>query len=110
MTIAICYDGHFLEDDASEQLERADVLLFPSAWVDGEDSRTPLFESLVRGFGVAIVNANWGKGVVEVTGQGESCIIAAGRIAARVPKNAVGAQAIAWATVLQKPRAKGGNA
>lgn len=75
LTIAICYDGHFLADEAADALDRADVLLFPSAWVDDEDSRVPLLRRLAREFDVTIANANWSAGVVRVPGQGGSCIV-----------------------------------
>lgn len=74
-TMAICYDGHFLAEDAADVLARSDLLVFTSAWVDEEDSRMPLLRSLARRFGVSIANANWGRGVVEVPGQGGSCIL-----------------------------------
>lgn len=78
-TIAICFDAHFLEDEAAEALSAADVLLFPSAWVDdaGDDARAAIFTRLARRFGVAIVNANWGPGDVRVRGQGGSRIVGA---------------------------------
>jgi len=74
-TIAICYDAHFLPEDGADVLSRSDLLVFTSAWVDEEDSRKPLLRSLARRFGVAIANANWSRGVVEVPGQGGSCIL-----------------------------------
>jgi predicted amidohydrolase len=39
VTIAMCYDLHFLDEDAVDALTRADLLLFPSAWVESPDSR-----------------------------------------------------------------------
>jgi predicted amidohydrolase len=74
-TLAICYDGHFLEHEASATLEGADLLVFTSAWVDEEDSRMPLLRSLARRFRIHVANANWGPGVVIVPGQGGSCIL-----------------------------------
>jgi predicted amidohydrolase len=86
-TMAICYDGHFLAEDAREILANVDLLVFTSAWVDvppeppdlsregGEDSRMPLLRDLARRFHISIANANWGPGVVEVAGQGGSCIM-----------------------------------
>ncbi len=74
VTIAICYDGHFLEEEAADVLRASDLLLFPSAWVDREDSRTPLLEGLARRFDIFVANANWGPGVVRVPGQGGSTI------------------------------------
>jgi len=85
---AICFDLHFLGEEAAPVLEQADLLLFASAWVDssevdsaGEDgpddlpaadSRTPLLETLARSYDVAIANANWGVGRPRVIGQGGS--------------------------------------
>ena len=79
ITIAICFDVHFLAEDAGAQLRAADVLLFPSAWVDDEpgDSRDTLLPALARTFRISIVNANWGAGVPAVRGQGGSRIVAA---------------------------------
>ena len=74
-TIAICYDGHFLPDDAADVLQKADLLVFTSAWVDEEDSRVPLLRGIARHFGVTVANANWAEGIVSVSGQGGSCII-----------------------------------
>lgn len=75
VTLAICYDGHFLADDAAGVLSQADLLVFTSAWVDEEDSRLPLLRSLAQRFDLAIANANWAAGVVAVPGQGGSCIL-----------------------------------
>lgn len=74
-TIAICYDGHFLGDDAGDVLAAAELLVFTSAWVDDEDSRLPLLRSIARRWGVSIANANWAPGVVRVPGQGGSCVL-----------------------------------
>lgn len=81
LTIAICYDGHFLDDDSAEVLEAAELLVFTSAWVDDEDSRLPLLRSIARRWGVSIANANWAPGVVRVPGQGGSCVLDAGGVA-----------------------------
>lgn len=77
VTIAICYDAQFLEQepDSRAALQAADLLLFPSCWVDSYDSRTPLLTRVARTFGVAIANANWAAGVVRLPGQGGTCII-----------------------------------
>jgi len=77
VTIAICYDGHFLEEEADSRraLSEADLLLFPSAWVDEKDSRTPLLAGLARGFGISIAAANWAPGVVRVPGQGDAYLM-----------------------------------
>jgi predicted amidohydrolase len=75
ITIAICYDLHFIADDAAHELEAADLLLFPSAWVEHPDVRPARLANLARRFALHIVNANWAPGVVRVSGQGGSCII-----------------------------------
>jgi predicted amidohydrolase len=78
VTIAVCFDIHFLADEAAEVLDRVDVLLFPSAWVEAEaepDGRNEIFAALTRRFGVGIVNANWGPGDVVLAGQGGSRIV-----------------------------------
>jgi predicted amidohydrolase len=75
VTIAICYDLHFLEEDAGAALDASDLLLFASAWVEEEDSRPERLPELARAHRVAIANANWGPGVVHVAGQGGSTII-----------------------------------
>lgn len=75
VTLAICFDGHFLPYDSAAVLSQADLLVFTSAWVDDEDSRLPLLQSLARRFGIAVANANWARGVVDVPGQGGSCVL-----------------------------------
>jgi len=75
VTVAVCYDLHFLPDEAADTLAAADLLVFPSAWVDRADTRPPLLRELAARFGVAIANANWGPGVVRIPGQGGSCIL-----------------------------------
>jgi predicted amidohydrolase len=74
VTIAVCFDVHFLEDEAAEQLDDAALLLFPSAWVEERDSRPALLSGLARRHRVAIANANWAPGAVRVPGQGGSAI------------------------------------
>lgn len=76
VTIAVCYDVHFLHRDAVRELETADVLMFPSAWVERPDTRAARLQRLARRFGVHVVNANWAAGVVHVPGQHGSCVIA----------------------------------
>lgn len=78
-TIAVCFDVHFLAREIPDTLAAADVLLFPSAWVDDgrADLRGPLFEGLRKRFGVAVANANWGDGEPPVRGQGRSRFVAA---------------------------------
>lgn len=85
VTIAVCYDIHFLAEDAASALDEADLLLFPSAWVEHVDSRPALFADLARRHHIAIANANWGRGVVRVPGQGGSSILdSSGAVLARV--------------------------
>jgi predicted amidohydrolase len=74
ISLAICFDLHFAE------WPQADVLLFPSAWVEEEDERVRMLSRL----GMNVVNANWGVGEPRVPGQGDSCILdASGKILAR---------------------------
>jgi predicted amidohydrolase len=83
VTIAICYDVQFVDEDPQDALRAADVLLFPSAWVDQDGTRLPLLRDLAKRFELWIVNANWSEGVVGVAGQEDSCIVApSGEIAA----------------------------
>jgi 5-aminopentanamidase len=77
ITLAVCFDVHFLEDDAAPALEAADLLLFPSAWVEEYDTRAAMLAELARRHRVAVANANWGAGVVRVPGQGGSAIFGA---------------------------------
>lgn len=85
VTIAICFDVHFLEEDAASILDAADLLLFPTAWVDDTDSRSAALVDLALRHRIAIANANWGAGVVRVRGQGGSEIIdARGHVLAQV--------------------------
>ena len=84
---AICFDAHFLGADAGPALEQADLLLFPSAWVDGEDgdSRPGLLQAIARAHRIAVLNANWGPGRPNVPGQGGSLFIdAQGALRARL--------------------------
>lgn len=76
VTIAICFDVHTLAEDAAAELTRADLLLFPSAWVEtrGEDLREALLPPIAKRFDVAIANANWAPGEVVAAGQGTSRI------------------------------------
>lgn len=75
VTFATCFDAQFLEEEGKDFLPGADLLVFPSAWVDHEDSRLPLLRSLARRFGVAVANANWGPGTVLLPGQGGSFVL-----------------------------------
>lgn len=74
-TIVICYDLQFVLEDAVEQLQTADLLLFPSAWVDDADTRIALLQDLARRFELWIAAANWAEGDVSIPGQGGSCIV-----------------------------------
>lgn len=74
VTVATCFDIHFVEDEAAEVLAEADLLLFPSAWVEDVDSRPQRLSELARAHGVSIANANWGPGEPRVAGQGRSAI------------------------------------
>ena len=76
VTIAVCYDVHFLAEIRTELLA-ATVLLFPSAWVERPDSRAQRLAEVAQHYGVHVANANWAAGVVHVPGQGGSCIVAA---------------------------------
>ncbi len=75
LSCAMCFDAHFLEAESALELDAAEVLLFPSAWVDDTDSRTPLLQQLSRRFSLAIVNCNWGIGSPQLPGQGDSIIL-----------------------------------
>jgi predicted amidohydrolase len=78
VTACVCFDIHFIADDAPEALTEAEVLLFPSAWVDdppGDDARAPILDGLARRFELTVVNANWGRGDPRVGGQGGSRIV-----------------------------------
>ncbi|MDQ3365935.1 MAG: carbon-nitrogen hydrolase family protein [Myxococcota bacterium] len=75
VTIAICYDVHFLPVDAASELAAADILLFPSAWVEEPDSRVSRLCRLAQRYALTIANANWAPGDVRVSGQGGSCVV-----------------------------------
>ena len=75
VTIAICFDVHFLAEEATASLDAADLLLFPSAWVEENDSRPAMLSALARRHRIAVANANWAPGVVRLEGQGTSCIL-----------------------------------
>lgn len=76
-TIAICFDVHFLEDEAKTELASSDLLLFPSAWVDDQpaDGRAPILERLAERFDIVVANANWGPGTPSIRGQGSSRVV-----------------------------------
>lgn len=96
VTVACCFDVHFLAGEARETLDAADLLLFPSAWVEERnDSRLSRLSAIARGYSVAVAAANWGPGVVYVPGQGSSAILdARGEIVARVAPGALRADAV----------------
>jgi predicted amidohydrolase len=75
VTIAICFDLHFLADEAARELAAADLLLFPSAWVEEPDLRLPRLAALASEFDLIIANANWAAGDVQLPGQAGSCIV-----------------------------------
>lgn len=89
VTLAICFDVHFLSEDAGAALDRADLLLFPTAWVDAPgrgDERAALLPALARRHHVAVVNANWGPSRPAFPGQGGSRILdARGQVIAEAP-------------------------
>jgi predicted amidohydrolase len=78
VTVAVCYDVHFLAEDSAAELTEADLLLFPSAWVDDHDTREMLLRDCSRAFELAIASANWGPSAIRMKGQGGSCVIDAG--------------------------------
>ena len=88
LTAGVCFDVHFLADVAPAELTAADVLLFPSAWVDepeAPDARPGHLSALAQRFDVAVLNANWGEGKPRVPGQGGSLFMRrGGAIAARL--------------------------
>jgi predicted amidohydrolase len=76
LTTRICFDVHFLEQDAASELDAADLLLFASAWVDEEDDARPgLLQPLAKAHSVSILNANWGPGSPRIKGQGGSLFL-----------------------------------
>ena len=75
VSCAVCFDLHFLPDEAASVLLSADLLLFPSAWVDAGDTRRPMLEALAEAFGVTVLNANWGRGQPALQGQGGSMAV-----------------------------------
>ena len=89
VTIAVCFDLHFLEEDAASALDASDLLLFPSAWVEEDDRRAHALPALARRHAIAIANANWSAGEVTIPGQGSSSIIdARGHVLARIERDA----------------------
>lgn len=87
LTAAICFDVHTLSAEAGPGLDTADLLLFPSAWVDDDegDSRPGLLTAIAAEHRVAVLNANWGPGKPLLNGQGGSMFIdATGQLQARL--------------------------
>lgn len=83
---AICFDIHFVGKEAAAELDAADLLLFPSAWVERPDSRPQHLAALAREHRVAIANANWGLGTPAIYGQGHSMILnTTGTVVASTP-------------------------
>jgi predicted amidohydrolase len=96
VTLAVCFDVHFLAAEASDLLRSVDVLLFASAWVDEgpEDGRAPILAELARSHGVTVANANWGVGAPLVGGQGGSRFVWPDGTSLRVPEGATRIDAI----------------
>lgn len=89
---AICFDLHFLEQDAWDVLQAADLLLFPSAWVEEHDSRNDRLAALAHRHGLAVANANWGAGAPFVASQGQSMLFdARGQRLAATPAHSAAA-------------------
>ncbi|CAN5858205.1 hypothetical protein BH11MYX2_BH11MYX2_05700 [soil metagenome] len=87
VTIAICYDVHFLVEESRAELVQSDVLLFPSAWVESTDNRARHLTAIATELDIAVVNANWGPGDVVVHGQARSVIIGRdGRVLGTAPR------------------------
>jgi len=66
VTVAMCYDVHFLEEDATSQLREADVLLFPSAWVEEAADQIRKERRLARDCSSAgsTVSRRWSNGIL----------------------------------------------
>lgn len=76
ITAGICFDLHFLAYDAAAELAQADLLLFPSAWVEkSPDTRQGRLAALARRFDIAVMSANWGRGRPVCPGMGFSVIL-----------------------------------
>jgi predicted amidohydrolase len=88
ITAGICYDLHFLPNDAAQEMTSADVLLFPSAWVEeAPDSRKQTLSALARRFHIAVLNANWGRGAPRIPSQGGSLLFdTQGQLVAEAPQ------------------------
>lgn len=90
VTIACCFDVHFLHREAARTLDEADLLLFPSAWVEDDiDTRPRRLKTIARRHRIAVAAANWGRGAVRVPGQGNSFILnRSGDVVVNVPRGA----------------------
>lgn len=89
---AVCFDLHFIDHDAWDALQAADLLLFPSAWVEEHDSRNDTLAALARRHGTAVANANWGAGAPFVPSQGLSMLFdASGQRVASTPAHSTDA-------------------
>jgi 5-aminopentanamidase len=74
--LAVCFDVHFLRDEADAALKQADLLIFPSAWVEEDiDSRDTLLPALANDYALTVMNPNWGPGVPRFATQGGSRIV-----------------------------------
>ncbi|MBI5516155.1 MAG: carbon-nitrogen hydrolase family protein [Deltaproteobacteria bacterium] len=79
VTACVCYDVHFISREAGEALDTAELLLFPSCWVEpepDEDLRAELLPALARRHHLWVLNANWGVSLPRVPGQGRSMAVA----------------------------------
>jgi predicted amidohydrolase len=85
ITMSICFDLHFLRRECINELQRAELLLFSSVWVEEEDdTRTPQLIKTAKMFQTTIINANWAKSKPRVPSQGGSVIVSSsGEILAR---------------------------
>ncbi len=78
LSAAICFDLHFVAEEAHDVLQACDLLLFPSAWVsDRLDTREEQLLELAATFELTVANANWGSGAPRLPGQGRSMVVQA---------------------------------
>lgn len=82
LTVAVCFDVHFVSKESGAALDAADALLFPSAWVDDgrTDLRAEVLPPIATRHRCAVVNANWGPGAPRVAGQGGSRVVRPGGV------------------------------
>jgi predicted amidohydrolase len=89
ISAAICFDLHFVAEEAHDLLRACDLLLFPSAWVsDGLDTREEQLLELAATFDLTVANANWGPGVPRLPGQGRSMVVRADQDVRALPMGA----------------------